>query len=230
MNEFLSQLPMFSLVLTLGAYQIGLFFQKKWRSPLCNPLLISVALIVAVLLVTGFSVEQYQLDMKIFSWLITPATVALAVPLYEHLQKLKKNLPAILAGVAAGAIAALASVFALCAVFSLDKQTTVSLLPKSITTAIGMAVSGQNGGIEALTSLVIAFTGIVGCVTGPILCKLLKLEHPVAQGVAFGTAAHVIGTAKASELGSIQGAVSSLSLAVAGILTALLFPLVVSWI
>lgn len=230
MNEFLSQLPMFSLVLTLGAYQIGLFFQKKWRSPLCNPLLISVALIVAVLLVTGFSVEQYQVDMKIFSWLITPATVALAVPLYEHLQKLKKNLPAILAGVAAGAIAALASVFALCAVFSLDKQTTVSLLPKSITTAIGMVVSGQNGGIEALTSLVIAFTGIVGCVTGQILCKLLKLEHPVAQGVAFGTAAHVIGTAKASDLGSIQGAVSSLSLAVAGILTALLFPVVVSFL
>ncbi len=230
MNDFLSQLPMFSLVLTLGAYQIGLLFQKKWRSPLCNPLLISVALIVAVLLVTGFSVEQYQVDMKIFSWLITPATVALAVPLYEHLQKLKKNLPAILAGVAAGAIAALASVFALCAVFSLDKQTTVSLLPKSITTAIGMVVSGQNGGIEALTSLVIAFTGIVGCITGPILCKLLKLEHPVAQGVAFGTAAHVIGTAKASELGSIQGAVSSLSLAVAGILTALLFPLIVSLI
>lgn len=230
MNEFLSQLPMFSLVLTLGAYQIGLFFQKKWKSPLCNPLLISVALIVAVLLVTGFSVEQYQVDMKIFSWLITPATVALAVPLYEQLQKLKKNLPAILAGVAAGAIAALASVFALCAVFSLDKQTTVSLLPKSITTAIGMVISGQNGGIEALTSLVIAFTGIVGCITGPILCKLLKLEHPVAQGVAFGTSSHVIGTAKASELGSIQGAVSSLSLAVAGILTAILFPLIVSLI
>ena len=230
MNEFLSQLPMFSLVLTLGAYQIGLFFQKKWKSPLCNPLLISVALIVAVLLVTGLSVEQYQVDMKIFSWLITPATVALAVPLYEQLQKLKKNLPAILAGVAAGAIAALASVFALCAVFSLDKQTTVSLLPKSITTAIGMVISGQNGGIEALTSLVIAFTGIVGCITGPMLCKLLKLEHPVAQGVAFGISSHVIGTAKASELGSIQGAVSSLSLAVAGILTAILFPLIVSLI
>ena len=148
----------------------------------------------------------------------------------QKLQKLKKNLPAILAGVAAGAIAALASVFALCAVFSLDKQTTVSLLPKSITTAIGMVISGQNGGLEALTSLVIAFTGIVGCITGPILCKLLKLEHPVAQGVAFGTSSHVIGTAKASELGSIQGAVSSLSLAVAGILTAILFPLIVSLI
>ena len=228
MNEFLSQLPLFSLVLTIGAYQIGLFFQRKCKTPLCNPLLISVALIVAVMLVTGFSVETYQADMKIFSWLITPATVALAVPLYQQLQKLKKNLPAILAGVAAGAIAALASVFALCALFGLDRQTTVSLLPKSITTAIGMVISGQNGGIEALTSLVIAFTGIVGCVTGPILCKLLKLDHPIAQGVAFGTSAHVIGTSKASELGSIQGAVSSLSLAVAGILTALLFPFVVS--
>lgn len=228
MNEFLSQLPLFSLVLTIGAYQIGLFFQRKWKTPLCNPLLISVTLIVTVMLVTGFSVETYQADMKIFSWLITPATVALAVPLYQQMQKLKKNLPAILAGVAAGAIAALASVFALCALFGLDKQTTVSLLPKSITTAIGMAVSGQNGGIEALTSLVIAFTGIVGCVTGPILCKLIRLKNPIAQGVAFGTSAHVIGTSKASELGSIQGAVSSLSLATAGILTAILFPFVVS--
>lgn len=228
MNEFLSQLPLFSLVLTIGAYQIGLFFQRKWKTPLCNPLLISVALIVAVMLVTGFSVETYQADMKIFSWLITPATVALAVPLYQQMQKLKKNLPAILAGVAAGAIAALGSVFALCALFGLDRQTTVSLLPKSITTAIGMVISGQNGGIEALTSLVIAFTGIVGCVTGPVLCKLLKLDHPIAQGVAFGTSAHVIGTSKASELGSIQGAVSSLSLVTAGILTAILFPLVVS--
>ena len=228
MNEFLSQLPLFSLVLTIGAYQIGLFFQRKWKTPLCNPLLISVALIVAVMLVTGFSVETYQADMKIFSWLITPATVALAAPLYQQLQRLKKNLPAILAGVAAGAIAALGSVFALCALFGLDRQTTVSLLPKSITTAIGMVISGQNGGIEALTSLVIAFTGIVGCVTGPILCKLLKLDHPIAQGVAFGTSAHVIGTSKASELGSIQGAVSSLSLVTAGILTAILFPLVVS--
>lgn len=230
MNEFLSQLPLFSLVLTIGAYQIGLFFQRKWKTPLCNPLLISVALVVGVLMVTGYSVETYQAEMKIFSWLITPATVALAVPLYQQMQKLKKNLPAILAGVAAGAVAALASVLGLCALFSLDRQTTISLLPKSITTAIGMVISGQNGGIEALTSLVIAFTGIVGCITGPILCKLFKLDHPIAQGVAFGTAAHVIGTSKASERGPMQGAVSSLSLVVAGILTALLFPLVVSLI
>lgn len=228
MNDFLSQLPLFSLVLTVGAYQIGLLLQKKWRSPLCNPLLIGVVLVVGVLLVTGFSAETYQADMKIFSWLITPATVALAVPLYQQMQKLKKNLPAILAGVAAGALTSLVSVFALCAAFSLDKQTTISLLPKSVTVAIGIAISGQNGGIEALTSLVIAFTGILGSVIGPVLCKLFKLRHPIAQGVAFGTSAHVIGTSKASELGALQGAVSSLSLAVAGVLTAVIFPLVVT--
>lgn len=228
MNEFLSQLPLFSLVLTIGAYQIGLLCQKKWKTPLCNPLLIGVVLVVSVVLVTGFSVETYQTEMKIFSWLITPATVALAVPLYRQMQKLRKNLPAILAGVAAGAVTALGSVFALCVLFSLDKQTTISLLPKSVTVAIGLVLSKQSGGIEALTSLVIAFTGILGSVVGPMLCKLLRLKNPIAQGVAFGTSAHVIGTAKANELGSIQGAVSSLSLAVAGILTAILFPLVVS--
>ena len=228
MSEFLSQLPLFSLILTLGAYQIGLFCQKKWKKAIFNPLLISVALIVAVLLITGISVETYQEDMKIFSWMLTPATVALAVPLYEQMQKLRKNLPAILAGVSAGALTSLVSVFALCALFALDRQTTVSLLPKSITTAIGMVVSRENGGIEALTSLVIAFTGIFGCVTGPMLCKLFKLDHPIAQGVSFGTAAHVIGTSKASELGALQGAVSSLSLAVAGVLTAVIFPLVVT--
>lgn len=228
MNEFLSQLPLFSLALTIGAYQIGLFFQRKCKTPLCNPLLISVALVVGVLLITGFSVETYQVDMKIFSWLITPATVALAVPLYQQMQKLRKNLPAILAGVAAGAVTGLVSVFGLCVLFGLDKQTTVSLLPKSITTAIAMVLSRQNGGIEALTSLVIAFTGIFGCIAGSGLCKLLKLDHPIAQGVAFGTSAHVIGTSKASELGNTQGAVSSLSLVVAGVLTAILFPFVVS--
>lgn len=228
MNDFLSQLPLFSLVLTVGAYQIGLFFQRKWKTPLCNPLLISVALVVGVLMVTGYSVETYQAEMKIFSWLITPATVALAVPLYQQMQQLKRNLPAILTGVAAGTVVGLASVFGLCALFSLDRQTTISLLPKSITTAIGMVVSRQNGGIEALTSLVIAFTGIFGSVVGAGLCKLLKLKNPIAQGVAFGTSCHVIGTAKASELGPLQGAVSSLSLAVAGVLTAIVFPLVVS--
>lgn len=226
MIEFFSGLSLFSLALTLGAYQIGLLCSKKWKTPLCNPLLIAVVLVLGVLLATGLPPADYQQDMQKFSWLLTPATVSLAVPLYEQMKVLKKNLPAILAGILAGAVTSLVVVALLCLAFGLDRQMTVSLLPKSITTAIGMVVSEENGGIGALTSLVIVFTGILGSVVGPVLCKLLRITHPVAQGVALGTAAHVVGTSRANELGSLQGAVSSLSLTVAGILTALVFPAV----
>jgi len=178
-----------------------------------------------VLLLTGFPVESYQSGTAGLTWLITPATVCLALPLYEQLKILKKNLPAILVGIAAGTVTSLIVVFLMCRAFGLDEQMTVSLLPKSITTAMGMVLSEQNGGIAALTTVVIIVTGILGSLLGTILCKLLKLEHPIAQGVALGTASHVIGTSKANELGALQGAVSSLSLATAGIFTAILFPL-----
>ena len=132
----------------------------------------------------------------------------------------------LLIGIAAGTVTSLAVVFILCKLFGLDDQLTVSLLPKSITTAMGIVLSGQNGGIPSLTTAAIIFSGILGTLIGSGLCKLLKLKDPISQGVAFGTASHVIGTSKASELGSLQGAVSSLSLTVAGILTAVLFPIV----
>ena len=141
------------------------------------------------------------------------------------LKTLKKNLPAILAGIAAGTLTSLLVIGLLCALFALDRSLTVSLLPKSITTAMGMVLSEENGGIGALTTVVIIVTGILGSLVGPGLCKLLKLTDPISQGVALGTASHVIGTSKANELGALQGAVSSLSLACAGILTAILFPL-----
>ncbi len=218
-------LELFPLILTLGAYQLGLWCQKKWKSPLCNPILIAILLVIAVLLLLDVPLGDYQAGTALYQWLLTPATVCLALPLYEQLQVLKKSLPAILAGVAAGTVASLASIAALCRVFSLDTAVSVSLLPKSITTAMGIALSEQSGGIVPLTTAAIIITGILGSVCGTGLCRLLKLEHPIAQGVAFGTASHVIGTGKATELGALQGAVSSLSLAVAGILTAVLFPL-----
>ncbi len=225
MNELFSNLSLFPIVLTIGAYQVGLWCRKKWNNPICNPILIALILVVAVLLLTGFSVDVYQEGMVSVSWLLTPATVCLALPLYEQLKQLKKSLPAILMGVTAGTVTSLASVLLLCKVFSLDPQMTVSLLPKSITTAMGVVMSEQNGGIPALTTVVIIITGILGSLTGTILCRLLKLRSPIAQGVAIGTSSHVIGTSKANEMGELQGAVSSLSLAVAGILTAILFPL-----
>jgi len=226
MTEFLRQLSLLPLVLTLGAYQLGLFCKRKCRSPLANPLLIAAVIVIGVLVLTGFPVSAYQAGMATISWLLTPATVCLALPLYTHVKTLRGQLPAILAGVIAGTLCALAGVGLLCKAFTLNPALTVSMLPKSITTAMGIVLSDQNGGISALTAIAIFLTGISASLLGPNLCKWLRLTEPVAQGVAFGTAAHVIGTAKASELGKLQGAVGSLSLTVAGVLTAVLFPLV----
>lgn len=225
MVDVFENIALLPLVLTLGAYQVGLWCRKKWDNPLCNPILIAVILVAGFLLLTGIPVEMYQSGTSSISWLLTPATVCLALPLYEHLKVLKKHLFAILAGITAGTLVSLACVFLLCRLFRLEDTFTVSLLPKSITTAMGIVLSGQNGGIPSLTTAVIIVTGILGSLAGSVLCKLFKLDDPVSQGVAFGTASHVIGTSKASELGQIQGAVSSLSLTVAGILTAVLFPL-----
>lgn len=226
MAEFLESIALFPIVLTLGAYQIGLWCRKKWKSPLCSPLLIAVILVIGVLLATGYSTDRYTEGTKVISWLLTPATVCLALPLYEQLKALKKSLPAILIGIAAGTVTSLFVVFGLCKLWGLDNTVTVSLLPKSITTAMGMVLSGENGGIESLTTAVIIITGILGSLVGTMLCKLFRIKDPVAQGVAFGTASHVIGTSRATELSPLTGAVSSLSLAVAGILTAVIFPLI----
>ncbi len=226
MAEFLSGLSLFSLALTFGAFQVGLWCQKKTKSPVCNPILIGAALVIIVLLITKIDPEVYANGTAGLSWLLTPATICLAVPMYKQLKVLKKNLPAIFVGVFAGTIASLGVVFLMCRLFSLDRSLTVSLLPKSITTAIGMVLSADNGGIESLTSVVILLTGIIGNLLGTTLCKLFRLNDPVSQGVALGTASHLIGTSKASEISPLTGAVSSLSLVVAGILTVLLFPLV----
>lgn len=225
MGEFLSGLSLFPLVLTLGSYQIGLWCQKKTRSALCNPLLIASVLTIGVLLLFRIDPQVYQAGNAGISWLLTPATVCLAVPLYEQLKVLKSHLTAILTGIAAGVLTSLLSIFLLCRVFSLDSVITLSMLPKSITTAIGLALTESADGIPALTSAAIVITGILGNLTGSFLCKALKITHPIAQGVGFGTASHVIGTSRATEIDPLAGAVSSLSLAVAGIFTALVFPL-----
>ena len=225
MAEFFEGLPLFALALTFGAYQIGLWCQKKWKSPLLNPILIAVLLVIGVLLAAGISVESYQSGTAGISWLLTPATVCLAVPLYNQVKVLKKSIPAILAGITAGTLTSLLFIIIMCRLFRLENGVTVSLLPKSITTAMGMVLAEANGGIGSLAAAAIIVTGILGSLFGSMLCKLLRITDPIAQGVAFGTASHVVGTSRANELGAVQGAVSSLSLAVAGILTAVLFPL-----
>ena len=224
MADFLESISLFPVLLTLGTYQFGLWCQKKARHALCNPLLIATILSIAVLAATGFDPKVYQTGTAGISWLLTPATVCLAVPLYEQLKVLKKHLPAILAGVVSGVVTSLLSILLLCRLFRLEDVVTISLLPKSITTAIALALTEQSGGISALTTFAIVITGILGNLSGSAFCKLMKLTDPVAKGVGFGTASHVIGTSRAMEVDPLTGAVSSLSLAVAGILTAILFP------
>ena len=226
MTEYL-QIGILPLLVTLIAYQFGLTLQKKFKSPLCNPLLIAIVLVIGTLLLTGYPNETYQTGMSGISWLLTPATVCLAVPLYEQLQILKKDLWAILLSICAGTVTSLLFVFGFCRLTGLGEVLTTSLLPKSVTTAVGLALSEQAGGNGAIATAAIIITGILGSIIGPTLCKLLRIKHPIAQGVAFGTASHVIGTSKAHELSELTGAVSSLSLTVAGVLTAILFPLFV---
>ncbi len=230
MAEFLEGISLFPVLLTLATYQLGLWCSKKVKHALCNPLLIATILSIAFILLTGFDLQVYQKGNSGISWLLTPATVCLAVPLYEQLKILKKHLSAIGVGIVAGVIVSLGSILLLCRLFRLEDVVTVSLLPKSITTAIGLSLAEQSGGISALTTFAIVITGILGNLSGSALCKLLRITDPVAQGVGFGTASHVIGTSRAMEVDPLVGAVSSLSLAVAGILTALVFPLVLKLI
>ena len=226
MAELLQNFSLFPLVLTLCSYQIGLWCQKKTKSAICNPLLIAALLSIGVLLLVGMDPKGYAAGTAGISWLLTPATVCLAVPLYEQLKVLKGHLPAILAGIAAGTLTSLLGVFAMCRLFSLDATLTVSLLPKSVTTAIGLALTESADGLSALTAAAIIITGILGNLVGAALCKVLRIADPIAQGVGFGTASHVIGTSRANEVHPLTGATSSLSLIIAGILTAVLFPII----
>lgn len=226
MDELLN-LELTSVVVTLLAYQAGLLLQKKLRTPLCNPILIAAALVALFITATGLENQVYQQANVRLSWLLTPATVCLAVPMYEQLPILLKNKKAILAGVVSGALGCMGCVLLMAAALEFDRALTVSLLPKSVTAAIGVPLCTLSGGIPSVTTAVIMLTGIVAAVLGPVLCKLFRLEDDISRGVAFGTAGHVIATARAGELSPLVGAVGSLSLTVAGLLTALVFPLLV---
>lgn len=225
MNEFF-QIGIFPIMLTLVVFRIGQLCQQKWKLALFNPTLIGMILVVVFLLVTGMDPKLYTAGTAHIAWLMTPATISLAIPMYEQFQVLRKNLAAVVLGVAAGTAACLAFLLCFGLLLRLDSTVLVSLLPKSVTTAIGVPLSELFGGMGALTTAAIIVTGILGNMLGTTLCRLFRITDPVAQGVAFGTSAHVIGTSKAGQLSPLTGAASSLSLVVAGLLTAVLFPLI----
>ena len=226
MTEFFSGSTLFAMLLTFGTYEVGRLIQKKTGVPALNPILIAAMLCGVVLVAVGMPNQVYQSNCEAFSWLLTPATVCLAIPLYAQFSRLRHDLPAILAGVTAGTFVSMGFVWVMARLCNLGDVLTASLLPKSITTAMGIVVSESTGGEPAVTTAAIILTGILGSIFGPWLCKVLRLHWPAAQGVAFGTSAHVIGTSKAAEISQTAEAVSSLSLVFAGILTAIICPLV----
>lgn len=219
MKEMLTNSVFFGVTISLLAYGVGVLAKNKFKIAIFNPLLIGIVLVILALLALDIDYEAYNIGAKYISYLLTPATVSLAIPLYERVELLKKNAKAVMLGICSGVMTSLVSVFAMCMIFSMTHKEYVSLLPKSITTAIGMGVSEELGGYVTITVAVIIITGIFGNMTASFICKVFKIEEPIAKGVGIGCAAHAMGTSKAMEMGEIEGAMSSLSLAVAGLLT-----------
>lgn len=218
-EKILTNSLFFGAVISLLAYELGGVIKKKWKMAILNPLLLAVLCVMGVLVIFDIDYDQYHEGAKYISYLLTPATVCLAVPLYEQLTLLKENIKAVLAGIISGVLASLLGILGLSILFGFTHEQYVTLLPKSITTAIGMGVSEELGGFVTITVASIIITGILGNVIAEGIFKVFKIEHPIAKGLALGTSAHAIGTAKAMELGEIEGAMSSLAIAVAGLLT-----------
>ena len=219
MRAFFTESVYFGAAVSLLTYFLGMQLKKRFRLAVLNPLLLSILFTIAVLLAGRISYETYYEGAKYLSYLLTPATICLAIPLYEQFEVLKKNRKAVLAGITAGTITSMLCIFVMAVLFRFSHEEYVTFLPKSITTAIGMGVSEELGGYVPVTAAVIIITGVVGNVIAEPVLKLFRIREPVAKGIAIGTASHAIGTAKAMEIGEVEGALSSLSIVVAGILT-----------
>lgn len=222
MAEFFQNTVFFGTLVSLAFYGVGFLLKRKLKLAIFNPLLVAIVLTVGFLLTFKIDYETYNASAKYLSFLLTPATVALAIPLYEQFEKLKQNAAAVAVGITTGVLTSMASVLILCKLFGLGHAEYVTLLPKSITTAIGMGVSEELGGFVPITVAVIIVTGIIGNVIAEGVCRLFRITHPVAKGIGIGSSSHAVGTTKAMEIGEVEGAMSGLSIALSGILTVLL--------
>ena len=219
MNEVIRNSTTIGIVISLLAFEIGVLLRAKLGFAVLNPLLISIILVIAFMVMFRIDYDNYILSARYLSYLLTPATVALAVPLYQQMQLLKDNLLAVMIGVFSGVLTSLVSILLLCLVFHMSHAEYITLLPKSITTAIGMSVVEELGGYTTITVASIIVTGILGNVMAEPVCRLFAIKSPIARGLALGTSAHAIGTAKAMQLGEVEGAMAGLAIVVSGIMT-----------
>ncbi|HIY03229.1 MAG TPA: LrgB family protein [Candidatus Blautia faecipullorum] len=219
MDDLILNSATVGIVISLLAYEIGVAMKKKWKLAILNPLLISILLVIAFLAVFHIDYDSYNSSAQYLSYLLTPATVSLAIPLYLQMEVLRKNLAAIMIGILSGVLASLGSIFVMAVIFGLSHEEYVTLLPKSITTAIGMGVSEELGGYVTITVAAIIITGVLGNMTAEAVCKLFRIRYAVSRGLAIGTSAHAVGTARAMEMGEVEGAMSSLAIVVCGLCT-----------
>lgn len=219
MSEFFETSVYWGVFISLLFYGVGCVIKKRLKYPVFNPLLLAIIFTIIFLVLFHIDYSVYNKSAQYISFLLTPATICLAVPLYNQFELLKKNYKAVLLGIGSGVLTSLLCILVLAFLFKFDHASYVTFLPKSITTAIGMGVSEELGGYVSITVAVIIITGVLGNMFAETICKVFKIHDPIAKGVAIGTSSHAIGTAKAMEMGSIEGAMSSLSIVVSGMLT-----------
>ncbi len=229
-NEVLKDSVFFGVTVSILAYYIGEKLRERYRLPVLNPLLIATILVIGLLLVFHIDYETYEQGADFITFLLTPATICLAVPLYRQIEVLKKNVAAIVVSILSGCIAHVLILLGIAAVFHVDQVLLISFLPKSVTTPIAIGICGEMGGIQSVTVVGVVAAGILGSIAGPFIFRLCRITEPVAQGLGFGTPSHAIGTSKALETGEIQGAMSSLAIVVTGILTVIIVPIVVHFL
>lgn len=219
MKDILCNSAYFGVLISVISYEMGLYFKKKFKVAILNPLLFSIVCVILFLLIFRIDYEQFNDGAKYLSYLLTPATVCLAIPLYEQLHLLRSNWKGIFAGILSGVLTSMLCILAFAKLYNLSHKEYVTLLPKSITTAIGMGLSEEMGGIVTITVIVIVITGVLGNVIAESVCKIFHISHPIAKGIGIGSASHAVGTSKAMEMGEVEGAMSSLSVVVAGLVT-----------
>lgn len=224
MNQLFENSMYFGVVISLGSYGIGMYLKRITGWSVINPLFVSIVLVIATISLLGISYDTYNQSADIITYLLTPSTICLAVPLYQQLEMLKRNMKAVMAGIASGVLSSMCIILLLSILLKLDHTSYVTFLPKSITTAIGIGVCEELGGYVSISVAVIIITGVLGGIIAEKWLKILRITNPIARGIALGSSAHAIGTAKAMELGPIEGSMSSLSIVVCGIFTVIAAP------
>lgn len=220
--------PIFGIVVTILFFNLGVYIQKKTNKPMFNPLLLAIIGIIAFLSITKIPYESYKSGADCINYLLGPVTVVLAIPLYKQFDLLKKHFIEIIVGIVSGVLVSLGSILIIGKLTNANIDIINSLIPKSITTPMGLSLTNTLNGIESIAVVSIILTGILGAIMAPTIFKIGRIKHPVAKGIALGTSAHALGTTKALEIGEVEGAMSSLSIGIAGMITVILVPIILN--